>query len=64
MSIVPPCSKKRKHLGKVGDFWRRKAESYKSGSDEAPEMDSQDSEDHDVQPTDPNAVSYTKRKQP
>ena len=64
MSIGLPCSKKRKCLEKVGDFWRRKASSYKNRSDEAPEMDSQDSKDHDVWPTDPKAVSYTKMKHP
>ena len=63
MSIVLPCSKQRKYLEKVGDFGRER-QKHKNRSDEAPEMDSQDSEDHGVWPTDPNVVSYTKRKHP
>ena len=55
-------SKKRKHLQEIWKFWRRKWETYENRSDEAPETDSQDSEDHGVWPTGPNAMSYTKKK--
>ena len=62
MSIVLHCSKKRKHIKKIGEFWRREWTKYKNRSDEAPETDSQDSKDHGVWPTNPNVMSYTKNK--
>ena len=31
VSIGLPCSKKRKHLEKIGDYWRQKAQTYKTG---------------------------------
>ena len=62
MSIVLHCSKKQKNLQNIGEYWKRSWEAYEQRSDKAPETGSQDSEDHGVWPTDPNMMSYTKKK--
>ena len=62
MSTVLHCSKKRKYLEKIGKFWRREWEKYENRSDEALETDSQGLGDPGVWPTDPNVMSYTKKK--
>ena len=45
-----------------GGYWRRKWQAYEQRSDETPEADSQDLEDHSVWLTDPNVFTYTKKK--
>ena len=62
ISLVLNCSKKKKCLERVGQYWKRKVVQYEDRSNEAPGTDSQDSLDHGVCPTNPNVLTYKKQK--
>ena len=48
-------------MERIGQYWQRKWVHYENKSNEAPETDSQESEDHGVRPTNPNVLSYKKK---
>ena len=55
------CSKRRKHLEEVRQYWKEKAEAYYKRSDEGADTDSQNSLDHGVQPTDTTITTHQKK---
>ena len=55
-------SKKVMCLEKVNNFWRKKYKALESRSDEVQGMDSGNSQDHGIWPTDPQVLMYQKNK--
>ena len=55
-------SKRRKHLEAMCQYWKESADQYNERSDEGVDTDIQDEQDHGIQPTDPNVMSYKMKK--
>ena len=56
------CTRRRKHLEMIKQYWREKAQAYYKRSDEGTKTDSQDSLDHRVWPTDTTATTHQKKR--